>query len=332
IRETYFELLSARLDLVAARYGGHAEDWVFVENATAACNAVFLSERLAAGDEVLFTSAIYGAVRKALSHWHAGRGVRFREVDLALPVESPQSVTAAIGAALSPRVKLLVIDHITSTSALLLPVAEIAAICRTNGTRVLVDGAHAPGQIALDLPSLGVDYYTGNAHKWQFAPKGCALLWVRPGLGDGVHPTVISHGLGAGLRAEFGWTGTRDSSPWFAFAEAAAAHDAFGGAGLMARNRTLAAEAGAFLAKALGTELSGPAEMRAAMATVLLPGNIPTAARDRVAADFSRRYQMETSFVPWQDRLAVRISAQVYNEMSDYERLLTAIRDYFALP
>lgn len=327
-REAYHRLLGERLALVARCYGGAAEDWAFVENATAASNAVFLSERLGPGDEVLFTSAIYGAVRKAVVHWLGGRGVKVTELPLALPVEDPSQVVALVAAALRPQVKLLVIDHITSTSALEMPVAEIAALCRANGTRVFVDGAHAPGQIALDVPALGADYYTGNAHKWQFAPKGCGVLWVRPGLGGEVHPTTISHGYGTGLQGEFNWIGTRDASAWFAFAEAVEAHNRLGGAAAMTRNRALAAEAGAMIAEAFGTPISGPPGMRAAMATVLLPLGAG-AESERYHREISARYGMEACLMPWGERLAVRISAQVYNEMEDYEALVAALRDYF---
>ncbi|SPH24566.1 Isopenicillin N epimerase [Defluviimonas aquaemixtae] len=330
-RDRYDPMLTERLDLVARRYGGQGCEWVFVENATAACNAIFLSCRLEAGDEILFTSAIYGAVRNALLHWQGTRGITLTELPMRLPVEDPAQVVDLVRAALSPKVKLLVIDHVTSTSALRLPVGEIAALCRESSTRVLVDGAHGPGQIALDVPALGVDYYTGNAHKWHFAPKGCAMLWVRPGLGGTVHPTVISHGYRTGLHGEFNWIGTRDASAWFAFRDAVEAHDGFGGKALMRRNRDLAAEAGACLAEALGTVVAGPPEMQVAMSTILLPVKADATASERIQRDFSTHYAMETSFVPWEDRLAIRISAQVYNELEDYETLVTALKDYFDL-
>ena len=205
---------------------------------------MLLSQDFSAGDEVLITAGIYGAVRKALAHWLGTRGVSLVEVPLPLPIAEPAQITSAVQAALTPRTRLAILDHITSTSALELPVAELAALCRANGTPVLIDGAHAPGQIALDVAALGVDYYTGNAHKWLFAPKGCAALWVAPQHRDSLHPTTISHGLGQGMQAEFDWIGTRDSSAWFTLPEALKTHAAYGGADLMARNRDLAQSAG----------------------------------------------------------------------------------------
>ncbi|MGI9394340.1 MAG: aminotransferase class V-fold PLP-dependent enzyme [Boseongicola sp.] len=330
-REDYYRHIAANLSAAADKYGGEKDDWVFVENATAAGNAVFQSEVFEAGDEVLFTSHIYGAVRNTILHWIKPQNVTLREVVIDLPLTSSAQVANQISEALTPRTKLLVIDHITSTSALALPVAEIAKQCRTNGTRVFVDGAHVPGQMKLNVPSLDVDYYACNAHKWHFAPKGCGLLWVKRDRALTVHPTTISHGLGQGLKAEFSWIGTRDSSAWFAFQSAVAAHDGFGGPRLMKRNRALAAEAGALIAAELGTSVAGPPDTQTSMTSILLPVVADASSSDRIQREFSSRYAMETSFVSWNERLAVRISAQVYNELADYEKLIMALRDYFEL-
>ena len=330
-REDYHRHVATNISAAADQYGGSSDDWVFVENATSACNAVFQSECFDAGDEVLFTSHVYGAVRKALLHCVKPQDVTLREVVIDLPLASSDEVTSQIFKALTPRTKLLVIDHITSTSAVALPVADIAKLCRKNGTRIFVDGAHAPGQIQSDVPLLNVDYYACNAHKWQFAPKGCGLLWVSRDRAPAMHPTTISHGLGQGLQAEFNWIGSRDSSAWFTFQAAVAAHEYFGGQRLMKRNRALAAEAGALIAAELGTTIAGPPDTQVAMTSVLLPIVADASSSERVQREFSARYAMETSFVPWNDRLAVRISAQVYNELSDYEKLIVALRDYFDL-
>ncbi len=330
-REDYYRQVAANLSAAAKQYGGDSKDWVFVENATSASNAVLQSEAFDAGDEVLFTSHIYGAVRKALLHWVQPQGVILREVVIELPMVRSAEATGRISEALTPRTKLLVIDHITSTSALALPIADIAKLCRKTGTRIFVDGAHVPGQMELDVPSLGVDYYACNAHKWHFAPKGCGLLWVRSDLASALHPTTISHGLGQGLHGEFNWIGTRDSSAWFTFQAAVAAHEGFGGQRLMQRNRALAAEAGALIAEEFGTCVAGPPDTQVAMTSVLLPVAADASSSERVQLEFSARYAMETSFVPWNDKLAVRISAQIYNELSDYENLIVALRDYFEI-
>src|SRR5690606_14705657 len=127
-----------------------------------------------------------------------------------------------------------------SPTALVLPVAEIAALCRRRGVPLLVDGAHAPGMLDLDVPVLGADWYVGNAHKWLFAARGCAFLWASPAARGDLHPTVLSHGYGQGFLAEFDWTGTRDCSPYLAVDAALDFYRSLGPARLKARNAALA--------------------------------------------------------------------------------------------
>ena len=159
------------------------------------------------------------------------------------PRPDAEAIVAAVAAALTPRTKLAVIDHITSGSALVLPLEQIVAACHAAGVPVLVDGAHGPGQVTLDLRSLGADWYVGNCHKWLCAPKGCGFLWAAPERQAGLHPVTISHGFGGGFLAEFDWTGTRDCSAWLSVDAALDFHARLGGAALRARNMALAAEA-----------------------------------------------------------------------------------------
>jgi isopenicillin-N epimerase len=174
--------------------------------------------------------------------------------------------------------------------------------------------------VPLDLGALGADWYTGNAHKWLFAPKGCAFLATAPERRAATHPVAISHGLGQGYTAEFDWTGTRDPTAFLAIEAAIAAHARLGGAALMARNAALAAEAGALLAARLGTEVGALPAMRGAMAVVRLP--VPgTAAealalRRRLFALGTDAPVMAIDGAPW-----VRVSAQAYNAIEDYARL-----------
>src|SRR5262249_17840914 len=144
-------------------------------------------------------------------------------------VESETQILQAVEQALDEHVKLLVIDHITSPTAVIFPVAHLVKIAHARGVPVFVDGAHAPGHLRLDVGAIGADWYTGNAHKWFFAPKGCAVLWSAPEWRDKTHPSITSHGYGAGYRAEFEWTGTRDSTAWLCFGAGTAAHRDFGG-------------------------------------------------------------------------------------------------------
>jgi isopenicillin-N epimerase len=312
---------------LAGFLGARGDDLVFVENATSGINAVLRSLELGAGDEILTTSHVYGAVRNAIRHVCGGRGATLIEAPVPFPLDGAATVVAAIAARLGPRTRLVVVDAVTSPTATLLPVTEIAALCRAVGVRLLVDAAHAPGMIPLDLPTLGADWVTGNAHKWLFAPKGCAFLWARQEAQPGLHPVVISHGLGRGFAAEFDWVGTRDPSAWLTVPAAMDFWQALGGEELMARNRVLADQAAQLLAETWDTPIGAPAAMRAAMAAVALPGTgdadpvMAAAIHDRLWTE----HRIEVPIVPFAGRLWVRVSAQAYNDLDDYRRLADAV-------
>lgn len=312
---------------LAGFLGAHPDDLVFVENATSGVNAVLRSLAFGRGDEVLTTSHVYPAVRNAIRQICGGAGASLIEAPVPFPLQAPWQVVDAIAAALGPRTRLVVIDAVTSPTATLLPVAEIAALCRAAGVRLLVDAAHAPGMVPLDLPALGADWVTGNAHKWLFAPKGCAFLWAGRQAQDGLHPLVISHGLGRGFAAEFDWVGTRDPSAWLAVTAALDFWRALGGPGLMARNRALADDAARMLAEAWGTEIGAPAAMRGAMATIRLP--LAGAAERETALAINRRiwseHRIEVPIMAFAGGLWARISAQAYNDLDDYRRLADAV-------
>lgn len=322
--------LPAALRAAAARLaeflGAAADDVAFVANATEGCNAVLRSLAFAPGDEILVLDHGYGAVRNTVRHVAARAGARMTEAAVPYPRPAPEAVVAAVTAALSPRTRLAVIDHITSPTALVLPVASIVAACRAAGVPVLVDGAHAPGQVPLAVPAFGADWYVGNCHKWLCAPKGAGFLWAAPGRQAGLHPAVISHGYEAGFIAEFDWTGTRDPSAFLAVPAALDFCDRLGGAALVARNVALAAEAGAWLAAHLGTETGTEGATAGTMATVRLNlAGDPTQAR--VAALAARLLAAGTDAPPHLVNGAVwlRLSAHAYNTMSDYRRLAALV-------
>jgi isopenicillin-N epimerase len=311
---------------VAGCFGCAGDDWVFCENATVAANSVLASLPLTPGDEVLTTSHAYGAVLKAINIWAARREARVKLAELPPIVESDDQVVELVTSAFTGRTKLLVIDHITSRTATVLPVKAIAAAARAAGIAVFVDGAHGPGQVPLDVTEIGADWYTGNAHKWFFAPRGCGLLWTAPERQSQTLPVVLSHGSDAGYTAAFDWVGTRDATPWLSFAAAKAAHDHFGGDALMRRNTVLAAEAADLLCNALDATPAAPPEMRAAMAALCL-GQFADAENRALAL---RRDLHRAGFVvpvsAAGDILYLRVSAQTYNEIEDYERCAEAAR------
>jgi isopenicillin-N epimerase len=302
--------------------GADGKDIVFVENATVGCNAVLRSLRFEPGDEILVLSHVYGAVRNTVLYIAERSGARVVEASLPFPNPDADAIVASVANALTPRTRLAVLDHITSSSALVLPIERLAAVCRAAGALVLVDGAHGPGQVGLDLPAMGVDWYVGNCHKWLMSPKGCAFLWARTDRQEDLHPVTISHGFNKGFLAEFDWTGTRDPSAFLAVDAAIDFHVRLGGATLRARNAELAA-AGAFhLAARLGTECGAVGDLAAAMGLIRLPVGGP-ATQERALALRGRLLDAETDAPLHAQGGAIwlRISAQAYNELADYEKL-----------
>ena len=322
------EALRASAAELARFLGADPMDLVFVENATQGMNAVLRSLKISPGDELLTTTHVYNAVRNTMRHLAERFGAKLIEVPLPYPLHDPQEAIDALAGHINARTKLLAIDLITSPTALILPVAALAAKAHAVGAQVLVDAAHAPGQIELDLPALGADYITGNAHKWLFAPKGTAFLWARRDRQAGLHPTTISHGLGQGFTTEFDWVGTRDPSGWLATGAALTFYRRMGGSAIRAHIHALANEAAALLSERLGGELGQSPRLRGAMATMRLDG---FEGQDRPAAlalndRLWREHGIEVPIIPFSGSLWVRISAQIYNEMSDYRRLADALQ------
>lgn len=234
---------------------------------------------------------------------------------------------ARLAHALTPRTRLAVLDHITSKSALVLPIQRMIDLCHAAGVLVLVDGAHAPGQVDLNVTELNADWYVGNCHKWLMAPKGCAFLHARPDRQDGLHPVTISHGYGKGFQAEFDWTGTWDPSAYLAVTAAIDFHHWLGGPTLRARNAALAAEAAALVAGRLGTETGGGNEPTGAMALVRLPvRGEQTEAHAQALRDRALNAGTDVPIHATDGTIWMRLSAQAYNELDDFRRLADIVQ------
>jgi isopenicillin-N epimerase len=311
---------------VATFLGARGDDLVFVDNATAGINAVLRSIALAAGDEIVVLDHVYGAVAKVVAFVARERGAVVRTVELPWP-PVPEAMVAAIVGALGRRTRLAVVDHITSESALVLPLAEIAAACRARDVAVVVDGAHAPGAIPVDIPALGVDWYVGNLHKWAWTPRSCGILWAPPERHAGLHPPVVSWGLDQGFTAEFDWPGTRDPSAALAAPAALAFMRELGVDAVQGYDHALAWRAGQLLGARWGVPVVQDEAQIGTMITVPLPeragGNREDAARLRDALLFDDH--VEVQLHAFRDRLWVRVSAQIYNDETDVERLGAAV-------
>lgn len=325
-------LLDEARAAVAGFVGAEPADLGFVRNATTGVNAVLSSLRLAPGDELLVTDHGYNACSNAARRWAERSGARVVIASLPFPVPSEQAVIDAVLAAAGPRTKLALIDHVTSPTGLVLPVARIVPALAGRGIDTLVDGAHAPGMLPLDLRALGAAYYTGNLHKWCCAPKGAGFLFVRRDRQEGLHPAVTSHGANATRRdrsrflLEFDWVGTDDYTPMLCVPAALRFLGRVFPGGwpeLMRRNRALALEARRKLAAALAVRLPCPDEMIGTLAALPLPdGELA------LQAHLYERHRIQVPIVPWPaaPHRLVRVSAQIYNRIEEYQQLGRALR------
>jgi len=327
-------LLRQVADTVGDFLGARGDDLVFVDNASTGINAVLRSLALRPGDEIVVLDQAYGAVVKAAEFVARAAGARVVVATTPFPVEgdATQACADAVERALTPRTRLAVIDHVSSETALVLPVAAMVERCRARGVPALVDGAHVPGALALDIAAIGADWYVGNLHKWAFAPRACGFLWVAPGRRAGLHPPVISWGLDVGLAQEFDWTGTRDpSAALCAPAGIAFMRDVLGLAAMRTWNHDLVWRMAHALAARWGQPFSTPETMVGCMAGVALPERIQALGSDAAPAlkDWLlAERRIEAQVLSIRGRPHVRLAAQVYNDESDYERLADAVDDW----
>jgi isopenicillin-N epimerase len=331
--------LDAARAALAAFVGSDPDDLAFVTNATSGVNAVLRSRVFAARDELLTTDHAYNACRNTLNFVAERAGARVVVATVPFPVTSPDEVVDAVLAKVTPRTRLALVDHVTSPTALILPVERLIAELVARGVDVLIDGAHAPGMLPLNLATLGATYYSGNCHKWLCAPKGSAFLWTRRDLQPDVRPLTISHGANAvrpgrsRFRLEFDWTGTSDPTAWLTVPKAIEYLGTLvpgGWPALMARNRALALDARRLLCVAAGTPPPCPDDMIGSLASVRLPDGSaevgwrrPDPLQQRLFEDW--RIEVPVMSWPAAPRRLVRISAQLYNRPEHYERLALAL-------
>ena len=322
--------LRAAAAAVGTFLGCAGERLAFVDNATAACNAVLRSIDWQAGDEVLVSDHGYGGVTRAATFLARERGAVVRTLAWPFPASGEQAYVDAVAAAIGPRTRLAVLDHVSSETALVLPIAAMAAACHDRGVPVLADGAHAPGAIALDIESLGVDWYAANLHKWAFAPRACGVLWTAPGREQGLHPAVISWGVDHDdWLQEFDWQGTRDPSPWLAApAGIAFIEKTLGEAAMRDHNHRLAWWAAQQLGERWHRDWRTPESMIGCMVTLRLPDAVD--GRDAVGAQRLRdalffEHRIEVPVIARGGSLCARLSLQVYNDESDVERFADAV-------
>ena len=319
--------------------GASPEDMAFVSNTTSGVNAVLRSLPFSSGDQILTTDHVYNACRNVLNQVAATTGAQVVLAPVPFPIASTDQVVEAVMERVTPSTRFALLDHITSATGLVLPVATLVPALEQQGVTVMVDGAHAPGMVPLEVARLGASYYAGNCHKWLCAPPGAAFLWVRPGLGEGILPPVISHGANDPRRDRprlhllFDYTGTLDPSSYLTVPAAidflAGLHPQ-GLEGLMAANRALALEARSLLCGVVGTAPPAPPEMIGSLAAITLPGGTgepPTGFVDPLTRILLEKWNIQVPVFVWPawPRRNLRISAAPYNDLDDYHLLAGAL-------
>lgn len=344
VRDLEGMLDAARAEL-AGFVGADPEDLVFVANATTGVNTVLRSLGWVAGDELLLTNHEYNACRNAAEFATRQSGAKVVVAEIPFPVKSVDQVVAGVLDRVTPRTRLALLDHVTSPTGMVLPIERLVRELAARGVETLVDGAHGPGMVPLDLNALGAAYYTGNCHKWLCAPKGAAFLHVRRDRQPGIRPLAISHGANSPrtdrsrFLIEFGWVGTVDVTAALSVPEAIRVVGGLVPGGwpeVMRRNRALALEARDLIGRALRQPSSCPRALIGALAAFPLPDAPadqppPTSPlyldplQDRLLAD----HGIEVPVIPWPaaPKRLLRISAQLYNSIEDYRQLAGALRE-----
>ena len=336
------ELLETARKALGLFLGAPAQDLVFVDNATTGISTVLSNLDLIPGDRILVTDHGYNACSNAVRYFTKKASAEIDLINLPFPGSDANEFIERILGACTSRTRLLLIDHITSPTALIMPLEEIVPAVQQRGIQVLVDGAHAPGMLPLRLTDLGADYYTGNCHKWMCAPKGTAFLYVKPEHQSNLHPLTISHGMNRPVgdstrfRLEFDWVGTRDLTGFLtlpALIEYMGGISNEGWAGIMARNRALALEARDLICQELGLESPCPVDMIGSLATVCLPVPKKGTFIDYHAVDplkeiLRHNHGIEVSLSAWPSPAGryLRVSAQLYNSLVHYQQLTKALQ------
>ena len=327
------ELLEPSHDAVTRFLNGVPGQNAFMVNATAAINSVIRSMKFAPGDRLVATTHVYNAVRKSME-WVARRdGAEYVEFDVPLPVGGADAFAASLVDRLPDRTRLLMLDHVSSPTGLIFPIERILETVTPMGIETIIDGAHAPGMLDVNvsrLLDLGAIAWTGNMHKWAFAPKGCAVLQVHPNLRDRVQPNIISHNADETFHERFLWQGTADFTSWLALPESLAfGEQMFGWDALRKANHDLTVWAHELLCAAWGVEPISPLDgsMIGSIASVPVPASIRARFNEpeELMAKLYDQYRIEVPVMLWNDLWYLRVSAQAFNEPSEYEALAEAV-------
>lgn len=333
LTELWNHLAAARQQL-GNYVGAKANDLVFVPNATFGLNVVARSLQLEPDDEVLTTDHEYGACDNVWRFLSQKQGFCYVQQPITLPVVSPEAVVEQFWQGVTPRTKIIFISHITSTTAVCFPVTEICRRARQAGIVTIIDGAHAPGQVPLDLQAIDPDFYFGNTHKWLCSPKGSAFLYTRPDKQSWIEPLVIGWGWGEERELTFGsdfldymqWLGTNDLSAYLSVPAAIRFQAAHSWTAVRQQCHTLLSEAVHQICALTHLPSIYPdnAGFYHQMATIPLPR---LASIEGLKETLYQAYKIELPVLAWNGRHFIRVSVQGYNRQSDIDALVEALTE-----
>ena len=334
-------LLKQSRDALADFLSCSSEDLALVPNATTGVNTILRSLIFSKGDEILVPDHAYQACRNAIDFVARRWGATVVTVSIPFPIDGPEIVVDLMMDAATEKTKLVMIDTVTSPTGLRMPFEELTSLFEARGIEVLLDAAHGIGMVPLHLDELGASYVTSNCHKWLCAPKGTAFLHVRSDKQHKIQPLTISHGhtfpLGTTtrFRHEFDWTGTQDISGWCTIPSVIQGMEEMvegGWSAIMQHNHDLAIEGRNLICETLGIEAPCPDSMIACISTLQLPGEpLPHEIMhepDPLHEILSSKYNIQVPVWSWPSPAGryLRISAQLYNTIEEYQVLVNALR------
>lgn len=297
----------------------------FIDNATTGTATVFnhVVKNMHSGDAIMTSAHCYPAVLKLIKHTCEQRGLELVIADFPLCIDSEEQIMESIKSAFKDNVKFAVFDHVSSVSAIKFPVEQIVEYFRAVNVPLHIDGAHAPGYLELDLGSLRPDFYTGNWHKWMLAPKGSAMLYVDEKYINDFHPLAISHDYGNGFAKEFDWCGTKNPSPWLA---TSLAIEFCKNNVSIERNNKMAQFGADLLTNEFGFQLCAPHTSSGAMKSMAVKQNSSLEEASYIRKKLLNEHNIELFVSEYKGTLIIRISAQAYNQESDYEYLAETLK------
>jgi isopenicillin-N epimerase len=324
----FFDLMPAARAALAEYVGAGADDVVYVPNATTGINIVARSLDLAPGDEVLVTDHAYGACDRVWRFMCAKRGAAVRRVDIDVPVTTHEELVDHVWASVTEATKLVFLSHITSVTGLVLPVAQLCARARDAGVLSLIDGAHAPGQVDLDVMAVGADFYAGNCHKWLCSPKGAGFLHARPEVQDRLEPLIVSWGWENELEGvskfidEQEYTGTRDIAAYLAVPMAIEYQRQRDWGAVRDRCHQLVREARERLLDFDGVSAIHPDDSSWYVQMESVRVDCDAEPVQRALYD---RFGIEVVVHGWRDTTMLRVAVQGYNSQADINALIEAL-------